>query len=853
MLEDRIMKRIAFFISSIIALCSLYSCQEIELNVDPNCDQVTVIKATLPAGNKAALFEKQLVWTAEDIIVVSFTDASTADFTLTEGAGTTEGTFEGTIPAGKTVSGATAQSAALFSAGKQIYSATEFPYSLVYTGSDIGNIVFDFDASSYIALTLKGDSSVLVESIEVNAGSDYVLDCGDGVALSSEGVPFYIMLTNEEIDAKLKGIVVTTTAGKTMTISVDKSFADMIDDGSATSTKGHVFPSTKAYKEDLFSGGAGTAAYPFKLANAADIKNFAAYSNGTGVPTPWASFNFASASYNVTGNITMAAGDVIAPAFTSSSTPFVGTFDGGSKTVTGLVINNTANVPCGLFSYAGSGSVIKNLKLMNVKVTSSYVETAAFVGHAEGATLTALNIDGNSKSTITSTACVTPTPANKYGNIAQAYMSVVGGVAGYAYDTDISNCTVSGYPSSKYRVVGGIVAYAGGSTNVTNCTIGKYSCVISGNTVCGGIVGVSQSSGTIKGCKVYGTMESTQHYCGGVVGAAYSGNILNCNVDGAKLKISTDKYNNIGGICGIISGGSPVVEGCVIKNTSITAETSSNAGFVVGRIDGGTKVTVSKCVVGSNCVMTVANWAGGILGSAANPSGLGIVIDQCSSYGKITTAASANGVGGIAGTLTGAAGVTNAYVVVSNCLFEKGTLTATSSAPAMGGIAGKVGLSATNTPQVYIVNCYTKGATLTDSNAVKYMAGIVGRPDYGVHIFGCWSDVEAGTTLVGAPGNTLFPIFYWMLDFASSGNAASYVYYPSTFTAPGSCQTGADMNNVTPKEGIADFTDSSFLDKMNAAATAYNASPLIAGTTAAAWVAAEGGPTLKTAIADPDM
>lgn len=845
MMEEKIMKRIALFVLSIIALCSLDSCQKNELN--PDSGKLTIIKASMPeSASKAALSGKQLTWSDGDRIIVSFTDGSTAEFTLTDGAGTASGTFSGTLPDGKTVSGATAKSGDLFSEGKQLYSATEFPYSLVYTGSNLDNIVFSFDGSSYIALTLKGASTVLVESIAVKAGSDYILDCGsEGVALSDAGVPFYIMLANEAVDAKLEGIVVTTTAGKAMTISVDKSFSEMFDNSGATSTTGHVFPSTKVFKEDLFSGGAGTAAYPFRLANAADIKNFVSYSNGSGVPAEWSSFNFASASYNVTDNITMAADDVVAPAFTNSAAPFVGTFDGGSKTITGLVINNTANVPCGLFSYAGSGSVIKNLKLMNVKVTSTYVETAAFVGHAEGSTLTALNVDGNANSTITSTANVTPNPTNKYGSLGTAYMTVVGGVVGYADDTDISNCTVAGRPSTKYRLCGGIAAYIEGSTNITNCTIGKYSWVKAGDTLCGGIVGASRSTGTISGCKVYGTIESIKHYCGGVVGEMMSGTVSKATVSGATIK--GNNYNYIGGICGSITGGSPSIEECAVQNTSITSASGAYMGFIVGGISGGNKVNISGCVVGSKCTMTGKTWAGGILGASATISNLGIVVDQCSSYGSITVSAS-NGLGGIVGVVSGARTITNSNVQISNCLYEKGTLTATTDAPQLGGIIGY-----SNTPESYIFNCYTKGATLTDATATKYMSGIAGRSDFGVHIFGCWSDVVAGTTLVGASGKAFFPIFYWVPDFAANGNSIQYVYYASSFTAPGSCAVKTDMDLVTPKEGIADFTDASFLAKMNAAATAYNAAPLLANTTASAWVSAAGGPTLSTAIADPDQ
>lgn len=854
MTEDRIMKRIVLYVLSITALCTFVSCQKSE--IDSTSGKLAVIRASLPDdSSKAALSGKQLVWTEGDKITVSFTDESTAEFSLTEGAGTANGTFSGTLPDGKTVSGATAKSAGLFSEGRQVYSATEFPYSLVYSGNDLGNIVFDFDNSSYIALTLKGAGTVLVSTVEVNAGSDYVLDCGTGgVALSDAGVPFYIMLTNEDVSAKLKGLVVTTTTGKTMTVSVDKCFSEMIKSGSTTSTKGHVFPSTKVFKEDIFSGGAGTSSYPFKLANAADIKNFVSYSNGNGIPADWSSFNFASASYNVTDNITMGADDVIAPAFTNPAAPFTGTFDGCSKTVTGLVINNTQNIPCGLFSYAGAKSVIKNLKLMNVKVTSNYVEAAAFVGHAEGSTLTALIVDGNANSTITSTANVTPSPANKYGSWGQAYMTVVGGIAGAVYDTDISNCTVAGRPSTKYRLAGGIVAYAGGETNITNCTIGKYSWVKAGDTLCGGIVGASQSTGTISGCKVYGTIESTKDYCGGIVGVMNSGNVTGCTLQGATVKM-TNQVRYVGGICGNISGGSPVIDGCVVKSTTITNGNGLEVGFIAGYIDGGVKVTVSNCVVGSKCSMTASQWAGGILGRAALKSALGIVIDKCSSYGSVTvTKGQSENTGGIAGYISKANDqVTDAYAIISNCLFEKGTLTASAASPNLGGIVGYCGVKKNpqNVSQEYIVNCYTKGATLKDTNATAYMSGIAGRSDYGTCIFGCWSDVVKDTRLVGVSGMTFYPIFHWMYEF-SFGNSARYLYYDSSFSAPGNCKAG-DKAGVTPAEGISDFTSVDFLAKMNAAAAAYNAAPLVAGTEASTWVSAAGGPTLSTAIADPDQ
>ena len=174
----------------------------------------------------------------------------------------------------------------------------------------------------------------------------------------------------------------------------------------------------------------------------------------------------------------------------TESQPYIGTFDGGNHTITGLTIDLPGQEYVGMFSFIGKGGTVKDVTLEGVQ------------------------IKGN------------------------AY---VGGVAGYNYGGSLTNCTASGNVSGEYNV-GGVAGSNSGT--LTNCTA---SGDVSGDRQVGGVAGYNYS--TITACYASGDVTGTTSYVGGVAGYNY-GTITACYATGSV----TGSGDNVGGVAAINSG-----------------------------------------------------------------------------------------------------------------------------------------------------------------------------------------------------------------------------------------------------------------------------------------------------------
>lgn len=201
--------------------------------------------------------------------------------------------------------------------------------------------------------------------------------------------------------------------------------------------------------------GAGTAADPYLITNAMQLNKFSEWVSSGG--------SYASAYYKVTASIT-------AYGYTTPTTAFTGTFDGGLFTISGLgsALVGTAN-----------GATIKNVILDNVSISGS-------------------------------------------GNIG-AIANAASGAA------RIYNCGVlatTGSTISGSDDVGGIVGQVTGNTRIINCF--SYA-NITGGTYRGGIVGRNEATATtqsnvgsqamIMNCMFYGDIST-----GGTIAPIFGGN-----------------------------------------------------------------------------------------------------------------------------------------------------------------------------------------------------------------------------------------------------------------------------------------------------------------------------------------
>ena len=194
---------------------------------------------------------------------------------------------------------------------------------------------------------------------------------------------------------------------------------------------------------------------------------------------------------------------------------YKGTFDGGNHTIRGLYISikatsisdNHANYT-GLFGYADTDSVIRNLTISDSKIEN--VSTASNKGQYVGA------IAGNAG---TIENCHVTDSVTVHGK-----RSYTGGVAGYV-NKGITKSSNAAKVTSEGSNVGGIT----GNMNGTNMLACYNSGTITGASLVGGLAGALYSGGTIDSCYNTGavTATSTKGVAGGLLGNFRSGTLTN--------------------------------------------------------------------------------------------------------------------------------------------------------------------------------------------------------------------------------------------------------------------------------------------------------------------------------------
>ncbi|MCQ2058574.1 MAG: hypothetical protein MJY71_01930 [Bacteroidaceae bacterium] len=261
-----------------------------ESDFDPYGERTVVISAGIPGADcdsKVYLdmptFGNALqpYWSADDSLIVYSVDqgksyATPHYLTLDKGAGDRYATFKGTI-SGKieqiysfSKSLIKNQNTSVTDVSHQVYSSEKFPHFFVkFSPDNVDYVELTHDNTAYIGIKLKGDNSIKIDTITVNVKltsdaatpSPFILDCvkaGNGVALSSDGVPFYIVIRsiNERNpitgDTEISSIVIKTSDKQTMTIVLpeDKNSLQEMYGKSLTTISGQIFYSEKDFVAD---------------------------------------------------------------------------------------------------------------------------------------------------------------------------------------------------------------------------------------------------------------------------------------------------------------------------------------------------------------------------------------------------------------------------------------------------------------------------------------------------------------------------------------------------------------------------------------------------------------------------
>ena len=253
-----------------------------------------------------------------------------------------------------------------------------------------------------------------------------------------------------------------------------------------------------------FSGGSGTEADPYKLANATDMNNMTkqlSYYGGS-----YRSDLFEGVYFKLTGDIDYS---TEANFYNTDMMAFKGVLDGNNKTIKSFTINGGNG---GLFRYVGGNAIIKNLTfdetcILNVIQTSGAVCQIL----QDNATIENCTFAGK----------IIMTPVSTWTGTREAF---VGGIAGKLDNGNqcVKNCNFTGEISC---------------TDVSpNCSF-QYI---------GGIVG-HQNGGTIMGCTFDGTITLENPIYKNIGGITGQGYYLENNISKGTMKIASEQ-------CGCISG-----------------------------------------------------------------------------------------------------------------------------------------------------------------------------------------------------------------------------------------------------------------------------------------------------------
>ncbi len=240
-----------------------------------------------------------------------------------------------------------------------------------------------------------------------------------------------------------------------------------------------------------YSGGAGTAAEPYLIANSTDWQELITTEDDWGRHFELTSpLDLAGVPLTPVGNLT---------------TKFTGTFDGAGYPISNAVIDVPDGSYIGLFGHTWSSAVIRNLRLENAAITGRFW-VGGLVGKTEDATIENIGLHG----TVTGVAYVGSIAGSMTGtanSMTRCYAAgsvtgsrYVGGLIGYIWGATIENCysraAVVGVEDAlggSYEDIGGLIGKTYLTTGYTNTVNSCYAAgpmtLMPGTIDAGGLVG----------------------------------------------------------------------------------------------------------------------------------------------------------------------------------------------------------------------------------------------------------------------------------------------------------------------------------------------------------------------------
>lgn len=291
-----------------------------------------------------------------------------------------------------------------------------------------------------------------------------------------------------------------------------KDSGTVIEGGDGSETAVPAWSGTVA---SAFDSGAGTQDDPYIIKTGEQLAYLAQQVN--------AGTNYSGKYFKLSNSINLAGKDWTPIGY--KDTQFKGKFDGNGNRIYGLKVNSESSY-VGLFGYAGEGSEISNLSVIEANIATT--------------------------------------------------LSYAGAICGDLYNGTISKCSVIGASISAGKnrsggICGESNSYSKGSSKIEKCSVSSTS--ISASGIAGGICG--EISGSLESCKGTDLTIAAAEWAGGITAACQSGTttLKNCSIYSSKILFKTTKeiYTIAGGLVGR----------CHSENLTIS-ECSSEVDFYIG-------------------------------------------------------------------------------------------------------------------------------------------------------------------------------------------------------------------------------------------------------------------------------
>lgn len=353
-----------------------------------------------------------------------------------------------------------------------------------------------------------------------------------------------------------------------------------------------------------FSGGSGTIADPYLIANFTDLVTISSSS------TYWNKHFKQTANIDASTSSTLNSGAGFLP-IANPTTTFTGTYLGQNYIITNLAVNRSLTSSVGLFGEV-SGATIKDLKLVGANITG-LDNVGGFAGWA-GANSTLQNLSIDATSMIVGAddvGGIVGEAENTAVTDCSSWASVdgndtTGGLIGFCdlngTSKSVTNCFAAGIVTGDGDEVGGLIGE--NEQTVSNCysTASVTSLDASGDDNYGGLIGLNDL-GTIRFCYSTGKVSASGINTGGLIGRS-SGTVENC--------YSTSEVIGVSDVGGLIGYSFAAVSNCFALG-SVTG--NDDAGGLIGyQISGGT-VTLSYAAV--RVINITDSEVGGLIGDNA--------------------------------------------------------------------------------------------------------------------------------------------------------------------------------------------------------------------------------------------